>query len=362
MKTLTFLFLALCSLQGYAQDYIPLVKPGATWTYSISDAEEPFIRPCEKFEHIQIMYITSDTIVYNNNIYFKLNNFGRTGIREDSLKRVYTLDLDEWSGCSYSLPKENLLFDFSLLNDSNTVTIDGVTRRYYVDRTNDYGKIVEGIGAIQSSGLLNQCNGGLRTWFDFLCFQDDSIKYVSPIAKECGLCPDYSNDTCNLQTDFEVIEETCGCNYGILKVNVTNGSPPYTYLWNDMNESKDNIAFNLSPGTYTVSIWDSVGCLTSDTMQLSWSCKGEPCGVDDISRKMVSIYPNPIYTKSTLNLGQSSDFNFSLFNFEGQLLISRELKKTNTMELDRGNLKSGIYFYRILFEDGNMSQGKLMVR
>ena len=45
-----------------------------------------------------------------------------------------------------------------------------------------------------------------------------------------------------------------------LKVNVSGGTPVYTYLWSDSQNQNTQIAYNLKAGVYTVTITDNKGC------------------------------------------------------------------------------------------------------
>jgi len=56
-----------------------------------------------------------------------------------------------------------------------------------------------------------------------------------------------------------ITDETCfGDNQGAVVLNVTGGTAPYSYSWNQGSTSKD--IFGLSQGTYQVTITDSKGC------------------------------------------------------------------------------------------------------
>jgi len=50
---------------------------------------------------------------------------------------------------------------------------------------------------------------------------------------------------------------------GDATVTVGGGIPPYTYLWNDPSFQTTPIAINLCDGSYTVTVTDSNGCVTS---------------------------------------------------------------------------------------------------
>lgn len=176
-------------------EYIPLVRPGVTWTIFSYDIEDPWIKPCERTGGtISQVRISADTFMYNGNMYFKLAG-DLSGIREDSLRRVYVLNFNRVLGCYNIEEEEHLLFDFSQLKD-DTIIIDGVTRRFYIDSTSIFGreKIVEGIGSLKA-GLFLECVSGLGYAYDLVCFQDDTINYISPFGAKCNMCTSNTSPT-----------------------------------------------------------------------------------------------------------------------------------------------------------------------
>ena len=64
------------------------------------------------------------------------------------------------------------------------------------------------------------------------------------------------------------VNPTCnGGNNGSATVNITTGVPPFTYLWS--NGTTTPTINNLSSGSYYVTVTDSNGCISSDTVLLS---------------------------------------------------------------------------------------------
>ena len=61
-------------------------------------------------------------------------------------------------------------------------------------------------------------------------------------------------------------------NSGMARVYVENGTPPFTFVWNTEEEFIDlesSRIENLYPGTYSVSITDTMGCIISDSITIS---------------------------------------------------------------------------------------------
>ena len=62
------------------------------------------------------------------------------------------------------------------------------------------------------------------------------------------------------------LDVTCsGGGGGEITVNVADGTPPYTFLWNDGNAQTSATATGLNAGSYSVSVTDAFGCITTAT-------------------------------------------------------------------------------------------------
>ena len=60
------------------------------------------------------------------------------------------------------------------------------------------------------------------------------------------------------------IDVTCfGGNNGEITVSVTDGTPPYSFLWDDANAQTTGTATGLAAGSYSVMITDLFGCITT---------------------------------------------------------------------------------------------------
>jgi trimeric autotransporter adhesin len=67
-----------------------------------------------------------------------------------------------------------------------------------------------------------------------------------------------------------VINETCvGMNNGSAMVTVSGGSGFYTYSWNTVPAQTGSTVINLSPGTYTATITDHLGCTGTSTISIA---------------------------------------------------------------------------------------------
>ena len=74
-------------------------------------------------------------------------------------------------------------------------------------------------------------------------------------------------DTNNIEFETKIILPTCfEDNDGSIEIEMTKGTPPYTYRWNEEEGNKD--LYDLAAGTYTLFIRDALDCSGGITVSL----------------------------------------------------------------------------------------------
>lgn len=134
-----------------------------------------------------------------------------------------------------------------------------------------------------SDGYINvEVNGGTLPYTNFNWTPNVSN---GPTANQLSFgtyhltVTDFNN--CTVSDSFNITEpddivlttastpETCGQFNGSAEVsNVTGGTQPYSYSWNDPNNQTSNIATNLGEGGYTVTVTDLNNCQTSELVNV----------------------------------------------------------------------------------------------
>lgn len=129
------------------------------------------------------------------------------------------------------------------------------------------------------------------------------------------------------------INPSCGQNNGRISTSITGAQPPVIYAWS--NGSNSNFIDNLSPGVYTVTITDSLGCqkIKTDTL-------------------IQPIYSNFIDSLSQPKCGSSNGAIY-LYNIVGSTPISIIWSDGNT-SATRTGLSPGNY--SVLIQDANGCQ------
>ncbi|MBL4657529.1 MAG: hypothetical protein JKX73_05975, partial [Flavobacteriales bacterium] len=69
-------------------------------------------------------------------------------------------------------------------------------------------------------------------------------------------------------------DASCAGNDGVSSVFATTGTSPFTYLWDDPANQTTSIASGLTPATYSVTVTDATGCLSSTSVTVGASTGG----------------------------------------------------------------------------------------
>ncbi len=125
-------------------------------------------------------------------------------------------------------------------------------------------------------------------------------------------------------------------NNGYIRLDVQGGTPPYTYIWNNGATTED--IFNLSNGTYSVTVTDDNDCKKNFQFQLP--------GISIEEEGMsFQLYPNPstgIVFMEWENSGLNGDIR--VYNGIGEVILSKTKEAgSQRIEIDLSNYPSGIY-------------------
>lgn len=135
---------------------------------------------------------------------------------------------------------------------------------------------------------------------------------------------------------------------GTASVSATGGFPPYTINWNDPFQQTSPSVNNLYAGTYIVTITDSHGCTSQQTVVI-----GLANGIVSSENNNYSLSPNPgngIYVLKFQLLGIKNAF-FNVYDITGRILKSIQLnpiESSNTIDLSA--FSDGTYFYSLLLD------------
>ena len=201
--------------------------------------------------------------------------------------------------------------------------------------------------------LINPSNGDISN-LDF------TYTIQSPIdISNCHLVAFVQNDldkdiymatkidifSCSMTLDIVATNVTTpGGNDGTATVTATNGTPPFTYLWDDANAQTTETAIDLAEGTYSVTVTDSENCesvATVDVLDLTF--------INEVNGKEIGIYPNP--TVGKLNITNVENTSIYIYNVLGDEILRIE-NPNNFNTVDISEYANGTYIIKIVAENG----------
>ncbi len=143
-------------------------------------------------------------------------------------------------------------------------------------------------------------------------------------------------------------------NDGAIALTVNGGTSPYIFSWNNGEVSKD--LFNLTAGSYEVTVTDANGCSTNDIFMLDLSTN-----VSTITNlESALLYPNPAKDLIVIESEILPNSHLTITNLNGQVLLTKNLNSTKEI-INVSNLSSGVYFYELKNNSTSITKGKLVI-
>jgi hypothetical protein len=143
---------------------------------------------------------------------------------------------------------------------------------------------------------------------------------------------------------------------GAASANVSGGTPPYSYSWDDPAQHHTYNCPNLQMGTYHITITDDNGCSVTDSVTI--------LGIDDPAwNQQIQVYPNPSSNGNfTVDLG---NLNFKsalikVYDLTGRI-IREDMVSVLPSKYSLTGMPSGISMLTISFGDGNVISRKIVV-
>jgi len=160
-------------------------------------------------------------------------------------------------------------------------------------------------------------------------------------------------------TNITVTDASCiGCSDGSADLTVNGGTLPYAFFWSNGETTED--IFNLSAGTYSVTVIDISGCTTTDSVTIN-----EMTAIKQYSslNSQLKVYPNPssgvfaieVDIREIGKVRKIMVYNMLgkvMYEIESELAISNtpsQLKK-NAIKIDLNPYNKGIYHLQIITE------------
>ncbi len=161
---------------------------------------------------------------------------------------------------------------------------------------------------------------------------------------------------CSSTKSFEIFEPTPielssqsgqGAEGWYINLIVEGGQSPYFYLWSNGESTED--LFNLSGGTYFVTVTDSRDCQEVLEVFLDATATEEPVWAGGIK-----LFPNPVQDELYLELPEEvpGGMSVSIYNAQGQRIVGEQALSGGRNLLEVGHLPKGIYLLKIRQKNG----------
>jgi lysyl endopeptidase len=162
-------------------------------------------------------------------------------------------------------------------------------------------------------------------------------------------------------TTSSTVDHVGSPNDGTATVEVSGGTPPYTYIWSNGQSSTSanptNTITGLAAGNYNVQVTDGNGCVVSKSVFVSTNT-----GVEEQELEaLVSVYPNPAKDMITVELPTGKQASVcELYTVTGAKMDSFSVAGQQRFTLDLKTYAKGIYLLRISIE-GQLITKKISV-
>ena len=155
----------------------------------------------------------------------------------------------------------------------------------------------------------------------------------------------------------EIKPATPNTNNCTATVTVSNGNPPYTYLWS--TGATTQTATDLGAGTYTVLVNDAHGCSDTLSVEVLVNSLNDLSGLTNLS-----IRPNPTTGMLFLDaqFETSVELQADIVNLLGQQVwASSTGEQTGISEaINLAGMPTGVYLLRII-ANGNITTKKIIL-
>lgn len=231
------------------------------------------------------------------------------------------------------------------------------------------------INQINYKKLFSTTDTTLVNWYFYgaLREEDDKVFLFYPDLSEETILYDF-----NLSAGDSFSSSYNGCPFELTlqdidTVTLLNGEQQEKYLFTDGEEWIKGVGSLNGPiyvGVYwcEADMYYDLSCCFENDEQIFQSENFESCfvlvGIDE--KKNIAtpeIYPNPFSGSTVLkfNYLNSHDYTLLIINQYGQIIRTINNISSGQIEISKGNMKNGIYFYRLQNEKGIIANGKMIV-
>ena len=122
---------------------------------------------------------------------------------------------------------------------------------------------------------------------------------------------------------------------------LSGGLAPFTFFWSTGEETQT--IENLTPGFYTVTVIDSLGCFVTDNVEVTIGN-----GIENIANNLINIYPNPAEVYFIVDVNDVLiNTKFAILNIEGKTVFTNFISE-NKSTISTTYFEKGIYYLKVM--------------
>ncbi|MDR9488079.1 T9SS type A sorting domain-containing protein [Salibacter sp.] len=143
-----------------------------------------------------------------------------------------------------------------------------------------------------------------------------------------------------------------------VSVTASGGTSPYQYEWSNGDQSATSVVD--STGTYTVTITDDNGCITTDSQFI------QPTGYGELAlTNNIKVYPNPNNGQFEVNFnGLNGAYDIVVRNIVGQTVAQDRVNVSGNAQkrFNLSDMNKGIYLIEVQDQEGKSATYKVVVK
>ena len=151
---------------------------------------------------------------------------------------------------------------------------------------------------------------------------------------------------------------------GTASIELTGGTPPFSYAWNDAITTDNAEISGLLPNWYEITVTDALGCTATSEVLLGMHTNSPS---PDLEKVSFELFPNPSFDRLTIKLPQLGQFiTIKILDTSGRQVYRTQPdlgSRAETLRINTDFLKTGLYLFVLEDEAGNfLATQKLLVK